>query len=337
MRTGKNELFAFIVMPFASEFTPVYEAIVKTAVELCGIRCIRADEESQGHIHHQMFQRIYESAVVIADVTGLNPNVFYELGVAHSSGCKTIVICESGSLDKLPFDISPYRVFSYDAPNKYTAESLEKLTQSLAEEIAKVIADDSEGIPNPVQDYLASQSPVRSGSSLFLNELGSKEEEELFKSAKKEIRFYGITANSFSDLLTGIIESRNRNSSIDIQLMLLDPEARDCWDFVYRMREGGPIEPTQLQENYEDDVHAQKRAVRRLESLTRLNGVSVSVHYYSDPPVFWAYRIDRERLIVGHLAMHRWNARNLPVNILVRKDRSTQNLYTYYDGIVEPG
>ena len=76
-------------------------------VESCGIECVRADEDSQGHIHSQMLQRIYESIVAVADIRGLNANVFYELGVAHSSGCKTVVICDGDGLDRVPFDIAP--------------------------------------------------------------------------------------------------------------------------------------------------------------------------------------------------------------------------------------
>jgi hypothetical protein len=102
------------------------------------------------------------------------------------------------------------------------------------------------------------------------------------------------------------------------------------------MREGKPVDRSLVKEYMEEDVLTQRRAIRRLKSLSqRVSGFSVEVHLFSSPPIFWAYLVDRERLIVGHLAMHRLSARNLPVSILVKGDRSTRNLFTYYHSIVE--
>lgn len=337
--TGTQDgTFAFVVMPFAPSFNSVYQRIVKPAVESCGIQCVRADEDSQGYIHGQMLQRIYESTVIVADITDLNANVFYELGVAHSSGRKTVVICDNDSIDRIPFDIAPYRVFAYQRPDQETGGSVDETVQTLAAEIATVLCEKSEGIPNPVQDYLASQSPVRSSKSLLVNKLGVKSEEDLLRAAVREVVYYGIVANSFSDLLIGLIESQKRTSQLTVHLCLLDPDAHNCWDFLYRLREGGSISPSVLKEYMEEDVFTQRRAIRRLKSIaSSMDGFSVEVHFYSNPPLFWAYLIDQERLIVGHLAMRRLTARNLPVNILVKGDRSTRNLFAYYHSIIESG
>ena len=171
-----------------------------------------------------------------------------------------------------------------------------------------------------------------------MSEFGAQSEEDLLGTATREIVHYGITGNSFSDLLTGLIESRPSTAQLEVQLCLLDPEAHDCWDFMYQMHEGTPINSSISKENQEEDVITQRRAVRRLESAaSRITGISIKVNYFSVPPFFWAYLVDQERLIVGHLAMRRLSARNLPVNILVRGDRSTQNLFTYYHNIIESG
>ena len=60
-----------------------------------------------------IIQPIYESDIVIADLTGLNPNVMYELGLAHSFNKKTIVITKD-DLSQLPFDLKQYRAKDYD-------------------------------------------------------------------------------------------------------------------------------------------------------------------------------------------------------------------------------
>ena len=329
--------FAFVIMPFSPSLNSVYNDLIRPALESCEIDCVRADEEVQGHIHSQMLQRIFESAVVIADITGQNANVFYELGVAHSCGCKTIVICDSAFLDKVPFDIAPYRVFSYKNPdhgNVDPAFSADDIG-SLSAEIKMVLKDDSEGIPNPVQDYLASQSPVHSTSSLFINQLDAQSEEQLIRNAKKEIIYYGITANSFSDLLTGIVETEERIMQLSAHLCLLDPEAHDCWEFLYSIFSGGIVDPVMSEQYRVEDIQTQKRAIRRLDSLANTTkNFSVHVHYYKIPPVFWAYVVDQQRLVLGHLAMQRSSARHLPVNILVKEDRSTHNLFTYYHDLI---
>lgn len=102
------------------------------------------------------------------------------------------------------------------------------------------------------------------------------------------------------------------------------------------MREGRFVDPDLLQQYMEENVIEQRRAVRRLESLeARQDGVTVGVSRFSNPPLFWAYLVDRERLVVGHFASRRLSARNLPVNILVRGDASTRNLYAYCESVIE--
>jgi hypothetical protein len=336
MNNSGDKRYAFVIMPFASSFEHVYQKLIKPSVEFCGIKCVRADEDSQGQIHRQMLQRIFESSVVVADISNFNPNVFYELGVAHSSGCKTIVICEFDILTKVPFDIAPYRVLAYRQPEQGSATFDEEFILSLAAEISTVLSDQSEGILNPVQDYLFSQSPVRSSNSLFINEFDLKSEEDLLRTATREVIFYGITANSFSDILTGIIETTKRKEPFSIHVCLLNPEAVDCWDFLYQMREKSPANPELFKEYIEEDIVTQRRSIRRLTSLvSKIENLTVEVHFYSNPPLFWAYMVDQERIIVGHYALHRLNARNLPVNILVKGDRSTRHLFDYYQNVIE--
>jgi hypothetical protein len=116
---------------------------------------------------------------------------------------------------------------------------------------------------------------------------------------------------------------------------LLDPKAHDCWEFLYNIFSGGKVDPALLEEYLVEDIQTQKRAIRRLESLAKTSkNVSVHVHFYNTPPVFWGYLVDQQRLVLGHLAMQRANARHLPVNILVKEDRSTRNLFTYYYNLI---
>src|SRR5258708_196502 len=121
MLGDRNE--CFVIMPFGREqayqkFFNRYDKIVKAAVD--GFRfkqkeifhCVRADEVSlTGSITRDFLVRLWRAEVVIADLTGLNPNVFYELGVRHALRSGTILLAEDGF--ELPFDIKDLRVIPY--------------------------------------------------------------------------------------------------------------------------------------------------------------------------------------------------------------------------------
>jgi hypothetical protein len=66
-------------------FNRIYDELIKPAVTEMGIACIRCDEISKaGMIHKDMFNNIYNADIAVVDISILNPNVFYELGMRHS-------------------------------------------------------------------------------------------------------------------------------------------------------------------------------------------------------------------------------------------------------------
>jgi len=96
-----------------------YEHLIQPAVEGFRInkqrifRCFRADLITKtGSITRDLLSRLYRSDAVIADLTDLNPNVFYELGVRHALRSGTILIALKGT--KLPFDVGDLRVIFYE-------------------------------------------------------------------------------------------------------------------------------------------------------------------------------------------------------------------------------
>src|ERR1700761_760315 len=112
----------FVLMPFgvkmdvagrAINFDHVYEQIFKPAVIAVDLLPIRADEEqSQGFIHKLMYERLLLSEYAIADLTLLNANVYYELGVRHAAKPSTTVMTMAGQ-SGLPFDVAGLRVLPY--------------------------------------------------------------------------------------------------------------------------------------------------------------------------------------------------------------------------------
>lgn len=103
----------FVLMPFDRSFDDVYEAIYR-ACESIFLSCSRADDFfGAGHIMEDILHGIVASEHVLADVTGKNPNVFYELGIAHSSKATSKVILISQSLEDVPFDLRHMRFIIY--------------------------------------------------------------------------------------------------------------------------------------------------------------------------------------------------------------------------------
>jgi hypothetical protein len=86
----------------------VYENVVAAACAELGIEAVRADQISiSGDITDQIFRRLYESDLVIADLTGANANVMYELGLRHSLDKLTIQVADASTA--LPFDVKSIR------------------------------------------------------------------------------------------------------------------------------------------------------------------------------------------------------------------------------------
>jgi len=128
----------FVIMPFGQVGTEdhdrnlfIYQQLIKPVVQKSGYKPVRADElEHFGNITRDIIELIFESNLVIADLSGKNANVFYELGVRHALlRYGTIPIIRKG--ENLPFDIANYRAIFYsidsDGPEKFRGELLKRI------------------------------------------------------------------------------------------------------------------------------------------------------------------------------------------------------------------
>jgi hypothetical protein len=113
----------FVIMPFGEktdtggqqiDFDDVYEFLIKPPLEKMNVEVIRCDKiPSAGSVHREMLRHILHDDLAVVDITTLNPNVFYELGVRHAlrrSG--TLLLRRKGT--KNPFNIEGMRTFEYD-------------------------------------------------------------------------------------------------------------------------------------------------------------------------------------------------------------------------------
>jgi uridine kinase len=107
-----GERRCFVVMSFDRDFDLVYERGIKRAIEDEGLTCIRMDDDAlPKNIPTRIVRELIEADLVIADLTDSSPNVYYELGIAHTLGNKTIII--SQQLDRLPFDVRSESTLGY--------------------------------------------------------------------------------------------------------------------------------------------------------------------------------------------------------------------------------
>ena len=104
--------FVFVLMPFNDAFTDIYKLGIKKTAEEAGLRAERVDEQLYSE---SMLERIYRQIdaadIIVADMTGQNPNVFYEVGYAHAKGKLCILLTQNAS--DIPFDLKQHRHIVY--------------------------------------------------------------------------------------------------------------------------------------------------------------------------------------------------------------------------------
>ena len=106
----------FVIMPFGGEFDAIYRSIFKEPLEHAGHVVSRADDPSgmgiiYENIHYEIVQGLWDADYVLADLTNDKPNVYYELGIAHTLNKRTIRV--SQTVNNIPFNIFNQSVFQY--------------------------------------------------------------------------------------------------------------------------------------------------------------------------------------------------------------------------------
>ena len=134
---------AFIISPIGDKLSPrgtparlayeenvqMWEQVFEPACKELGLEAIRADKISEpGEIPEQIFVHLRTAPVVIADVTGGNPNVMYELGLRHTRDLITVQVGQHG---RLPFDISTIRTIQFQRTEGGLIELHDALVTSL--------------------------------------------------------------------------------------------------------------------------------------------------------------------------------------------------------------
>lgn len=108
----------------------LFEQVIEPACSALGLRPLRADQIARtGEIPEQIFTRLRDDEVVIADLTDGNPNVMYELGLRHTTGKLTVQLGERG---RLPFDVAAIRTIVFVRTPGGLIHARKRLTETLA-------------------------------------------------------------------------------------------------------------------------------------------------------------------------------------------------------------
>ncbi len=126
----------FVLMPFKLGWSDrVWTRMIKPIVEEMGLHAIRADDLYDKDIMEGIWKSILTSKVIIADISERNPNVFYELGIAHTIGKQVILLTQSEK--DIPFDLNRYRHIIYED----NLDGFEKLKKELAASLKEILQE----------------------------------------------------------------------------------------------------------------------------------------------------------------------------------------------------
>jgi hypothetical protein len=127
----------FVLMPFVTELRPVYDDHLRSVATRLNLSIARADDFfSSGHIVNQVWTAILDARIVLADCTGRNPNVFYELGLAHAVGKPTILLTQRE--EDVPFDLRHNRYIKY----AYTPRGMDEFEVRLEQAIQWLLGEE---------------------------------------------------------------------------------------------------------------------------------------------------------------------------------------------------
>jgi len=176
---NSKDPYVFVAMPFSgSEFTEVYQDVIKPAVENCGLSCKRSDEIFDTDIIIESIENdIRDCLLAIGDLTGRNPNVFYEIGFARALDKEVILLTQKA--DDVPFDLQHRRYIQYGITGRQLAQiqsTLEKTLTAVIPRAKRAEAMRAAAQDNPVNfkdEVAALRAQIKNGLENLHQELHS--------------------------------------------------------------------------------------------------------------------------------------------------------------------
>lgn len=128
----------FVLTPFNPEYQEAFDSIAEACREI-GLKSFRGDEEQvRGDLMPHILRQIAKARIVVANIDGRNPNVFYELGIAHAIDKVTILV--TSSIEEAPFDLRAKKLVVYED----MIDLKTKLKTELARSLVDIVRDPGE-------------------------------------------------------------------------------------------------------------------------------------------------------------------------------------------------
>jgi len=124
--TPSKKTKCFVMIPLKEPFTVIFTDHIKPVLKDLQIESVRANDYYTTHeIMKDIWNRINNCHFAIADLTGRNSNVMYELGITHTIGKDVVLISQND--EDVPFDLRHIRYYKYD----YTPRGCKKLSNEI--------------------------------------------------------------------------------------------------------------------------------------------------------------------------------------------------------------
>ncbi|QQR86976.1 MAG: hypothetical protein IPJ76_01745 [Flavobacteriales bacterium] len=253
MAKATGEKTCFVIAPIGADGSDVrlrsdqvLKHIIGPSAEACGYTTLRADHISEpGIITSQVIQHIVEDPLDIADLTGWNPNVFYEIALRHAMKKPIVQIINAS--EKIPFDVAASRTVHVDHRD---LDSVARAKEEIVKQI-KSVEKNPEEVDNPISVAMELQSLKRSDNPLE-------------KSYAEIITMLAEIRAGMGDLRDGVRRGPMHPGIIEELMMGYDRLYRDML-----MEPGKVIDP----ETHDRMRHALDRLQRPLEMLCMENGL----------------------------------------------------------------
>lgn len=146
-RPRKPRETCFVMSPFGGWYDSYYSDVYCPAIEAAGLEPCRADDLYRpSAIVQDIWAYVKSARVMLADMTDKNPNVFYELGLAHALDKPVVLL--SQTIEDVPFDLRALRVLTYETADPAWADTLRT---SITAALKEVLASPTTAVLQPFQ------------------------------------------------------------------------------------------------------------------------------------------------------------------------------------------
>jgi len=262
------------------DFDFLYGTVIRPVVKDLGMESFRLDEFSPSAILQKtLIKAIITSDLMIADITTLNPNVLYEIGIRHALKRRRTLLISAEA--RLPWDLSYLQVIQYrwDSSGYLTDES----ASEFREKLKMAISQSQRGtiIDSPIYEFFPDIEVI------LPNELDNERRQQRVQQTKSQREFAQIAIESpkraISDLKKSEVEVRGATQSDPVEYLTLLRKYRDLseWDRVIALATEAPVEVAESMEvqhllalalNRRGDSGDQDRAIALMEQIIATSG-----------------------------------------------------------------